>query len=465
MNWPDDYIGKIIQGDCREILKQMPEESVQCCITSPPYWGLRDYGLEPLIWGGREDCQHVWGDEFKGGEGYSTGVRTRWQHGRNRKDNPENWEKEIQQGQFCQLCGAWRGDLGLEPNIGLYVSHLVEIFREVRRVLRKDGILWLNLGDSYAGSGSPGGDFRNGKGGDAYLRPYNRKGNGLKSKDLCEIPSEIAKALRADGWYLRSRMPWLKRNSMPGSEKDRPSGSGSTVEYVFLLSKSRKYFYDNEAVRVKYIKPLDRWAGNRLIAKGKSIWDEGTGQTAYRDRNMRPNEKGRERRPSDWFFESWQGLYEEYGEPLAFIVNSKSYSEAHFAKFPEALIRPMILAGTSEKGCCSKCGAPWGRIIEKTGHVNKREPAHVPFNCPTKTDSTGWKPTTRGTNNWRPTCSCDAEIKPCVVLDPFIGSGTTAVVAAKLGRNFIGIDLSSEYCEISEKRLKPYRNQLKLAFK
>ena len=125
----------------------------------------------------------------------------------------------------------------------------------------------------------------------------------------------------------------------------------------------------------------------------------------------------------------------------------------------------MILAGMSERGCCAECGAPWERVIEKTGHVNKREPAHAPFNSPTKTDSTGWKPTTKGTNSWRPTCSCDAEVEPCVVLDPFGGSGTVALVAAKLGRNFISIDLSPEYCEMAEKRIEPYRQQLKLALK
>lgn len=165
-------------------------------------------------------------------------------------------------GQFCVRCSAWCGQLGLEPTIDLYVSHIVQVFREVRRVLRPDGVLWLNLGDSYAsGKGTcynpGGGDNSFGKSRKAYgVHPLDR-GNkselekqGLKPKDLCEIPSEVVRALRDDGWWLRSRIPWVKMNCMPSSCTDRPTVA---IEYVFLLTKSHRYFYDTEAVRMPMI--------------------------------------------------------------------------------------------------------------------------------------------------------------------------------------------------------------------
>lgn len=480
----NDYINQIICGDCREILKQMPDESVQCVITSPPYWGLRDYGLEPLIWGDN-NCEHVWGN-------MQGQITTAWKEeigqkgdtlGDPEKRKEKRYSKEPCQGQFCQLCGAWRGSLGLEPSPELYVEHLVEICRGIKRVLRKDGTFWLVMGDSYA-SGK-GTCFNPGGGEKSYIQEKERypldRGNvstlrasGLKPKNLCEIPSDVARALRADGWWLRSRLPWLKRNSMPGSEKDRPTGSGSTVEYVFFLTKSKSYFYDNEAVKM----PLRDCS----IERAQYAWHGQVVDNKKLRSSPDPTDKmgsrwapvsGRERRPSDWFFESWQGFYEEDGDPLAFIVNPVSYKEAHFATFPTGLIKPMILAGTSEYGCCSKCGAPWERIVEKgektvcdgrkSPRLKSREIRYG--SCETidgvrQTASDMIIP--KKTLGWQPTCKCDAEIEPCIVVDPCIGSGTTAVVAMKLARNFIGIDLSPEYCAMAEKRLKPLREQMRL---
>ena len=151
----------ILCGDVRERLRELPDESVHCVVTSPPYWSLRDYGVEATIWGGAAGCEHLWGDEILGGERYTS--KKRWQHSSNgenvdkpaiskREEWPDAWEKNAEQGIVCSRCGAWRGALGLEPTPEQYVENIVSVFRDVRRVLRRDGTLWLNLGDSYAGS-------------------------------------------------------------------------------------------------------------------------------------------------------------------------------------------------------------------------------------------------------------------------------------------------------------------------
>ncbi len=220
------------EGDCREVLRSLAPESVHCVVTSPPYWGLRDYGLPPAIWGGVVDCEHEWGEQIT-----------------------ENATK----GAFCRRCGSWRGCLGLEPSPELYVAHVVEVMRKVRRVLRKDGTLWLNLGSSYAGSGkshSKSGSL------DGYKQATNRgswsglptaavllNGSGFKPKDLVPTDWLVALALQTDGWYLRSAITWCKGSPMPESVKDRPT---SATEMLFLLSRSPRYFYDQDAVRVPY---------------------------------------------------------------------------------------------------------------------------------------------------------------------------------------------------------------------
>jgi DNA modification methylase len=369
-------------GDALTVLKTMESESVQCCITSPPYYGLRDYGVD--------------------------------------------------------------GQIGLEKTPEEYLATMTAIFHEVKRVLRDDGTLWLNMGDSYA-AGKSGRDDSggNGKFGGPRIEISQRKApNGFKPKDLMMMPSRLAMALQADGWYLRSMMPWVKRNSMPESATDRPS---SAVEYMFLLSKSQKYYYDAEAVRVP---------NNDLDTKPRHFRKTGDGETLRNDTgNPYQPRSGRNRRNSDSFFESWQGLYEEDDEPLALIVNPQPFSGAHFATFPEKLIIPCIKAGTSEKGQCATCGSPWVREIIHKANYEKREPAYAPNSGPSKVDSSGWKPPTITDNGWSPACSCNAEVVPQIVLDIFMGSGTVAVVAEKLGRRWTGIELNPEYIKLAEKRI------------
>jgi len=252
---------QLIQGDCLEKLQTLQEQSVHCCITSPPYYGLRDYGVA--------------------------------------------------------------GQVGLEATPDEYVNKLVEIFREVRRVLRDDGTLWMNLGDSYCANatGSQGDGKSTIAGGlknqiEAGKRP-NKKGDGLKHKDLIGIPWMVAFALRADGWYLRSDIIWSKPNPMPESVQDRPT---KAHEYIFLLSKSQSYYYDNEAIAEAAIYVGDD-RGSRTDNRRGTMCNSMSGITGS-TRNKR----------------------------TVWTVTTKPYAEAHFATYPPDLIQPCVIAGCPEGG-------------------------------------------------------------------------------------------------------------------
>lgn len=346
---------RIIVGDCIEGMRTLPEGSVHTCISSPPYWGLRDYGVE--------------------------------------------------------------GQIGLEETPEQYVARMVEVYREVWRVLRDDGTCWVNLGDTYG------------------LRT-----KGLKPKDLVGIPWMVAFALRADGWYLRSDIIWSKPNPMPESVTDRPT---KAHEYVFLLTKQPRYYYDAEAVKETAL--TAEWPG--IGPQHGGVRDRGE---AYEPMAVHA---GRNRR-SVWH------------------IATQPYAEAHFATYPEKLVEPMVLAGTSERGCCPECGAPWRRVTAKDRRATRpgertkvhgtnsranvsRDPAHKhewdgkvvgnrdPERHVTETRTVGWEPT----------CQHGREPVPCTVLDPFTGSGTTGVVACGHGRNFVGCELNPEYAAMARRRI------------
>lgn len=314
----------ILLGDVLEQLRKLPTESVHCVVTSPPYWGLRDYGVE--------------------------------------------------------------GQLGLEKTPGEFVQKMVDVFREVKRVLRKDGTLWLNLGDSYASNWGMGAKRKSswwssasgeleGKGWgniETAIPPnsfHKRRNDGLKVKDLIGIPWRVAFALQADGWYLRSDIIWHKPNPMPESITDRPTRSH---EYIFLLTKSQKYYYDGEAIKEPAVS--NHPSGNGYKREERKSFD-GRGN-----------------------IEQWQPS-ETRNKRDVWTVAVKPFKEAHFAVYPVELIRPCVLAGCPAEG---------------------------------------------------------------VVLDPFMGSGTTALVALQHGRKFLGCELNPEYIKIALERLRPYLEQKKL---
>lgn len=383
----------VLLGDVREKLKEIPDGVVQTCVTSPPYWGLRDYGHE--------------------------------------------------------------GQLGLESMPEDYVANIVEVFREVRRVLRNDGTLWLNLGDSYnnrtkvrTSSHQPA---LNGFTDDNWAKRAARGGcrmsiadGTLKEKDLVGIPWMVAFALRSDGWYLRSDIIWAKGNVMPESVTDRPTRSH---EYIFLLTKSAKYFYDTEAVKEDATS-----APHNLGNKHRTQPSEKGARDPALDPDRVWGADGKRNRRSVWH------------------INPKPYRGAHFATFPEDLPEVCIRAGTSEKGACSKCGAPWKRVQathqgepdlsqRSTSHYDTKERygvggGNTGFDklAQRMREGTHYKRTV----GWGPTCDCPQhDPVPCIVLDPFSGSGTTLAVAKYLRRDYLGCELNPEYHKLIEERLRP----------
>lgn len=450
----------ILIGDCRETLKTLPDESVHCCVTSPPYWGLRDYGTGKWE-GGDPACDHRGRSQ--------TSTLNEWKNGGGQKYKEETGGMPF--AGECGKCGAKRIDaqLGLEKTPEEYVANMVQVFREVRRVLRSDGSLWLNLGDSFATTGGAHNGREDNQRGVGAKRTHEN-GGGVKAKDLVGIPWMVAFALRADGWYLRQWMPWVKRNAMPESVQDRPSTS---CETFFLMTKTADYFYDGEAVKVASPESSAARLAQNVAAQNGSGRANGGAKT---NGNMKAvgDASGRSRRNGDWFFDSdWQGMQtDEDGWPVAMVVNPQPYSEAHFATFPPKLVQPCILAGSSAKGCCPACGAPWERIVDdgepdlehqracggdERGLYDGQSTKDYAAGGAQDASATkarilaGMKK--RRTIDWSPGCKCQREdVVPCTVLDPFGGSGTTGKVAIENGRHAILCELNPEYAPLIEQR-------------
>ena len=377
---------RILQGDVLARLCELPDESVHCVVTSPPYWGLRDYGVE--------------------------------------------------------------GQIGQEPTPEEYVLKLVEVFRETRRVLRRDGTFWVNMGDSYC-STAPGtmGDPLNQRGilagvsnhrAEASRRFRFKTPHGLKPKDLVGMPWRLATALQADGWWLRSDVIWAKPNPMPESVTDRPTKSH---EYLFLLTRSSSYYYDAEAISEIAVGDTP---GN-LTHKGKTAYENGDVHMRTKAGLAKVSAISRRNKRSVW------------------TIAVEAFSDAHFATFPTKLVEPCILAGTSEHGCCASCGAPWKRITERTHtfQSGSGRAGHAPsgkFAGSVQAESGDYDirlgpVITTATIGWDPSCLCNAGVSPCTVLDPFNGAGTAGLVALRLGRSYIGIELNPEYVAMSKRRI------------
>ena len=451
---------KILVGDAITRLRKLEDNSVHCVITSPPYWGMRSY---------------------QGGEGM----------------------------------------IGMETTFDEHLDNLLRVFREVRRVLRTDGTCFLNYGDAYAGAGVRMAHHANA----GISNTVSRNGastkridpTGLKAKDLMMMPARIALALQADGWWLRSEIPWIKDNPMPESVTDRPT---SAHEKVFLLTQSGSPTYwthrDGKGSRTQpapdYVwqdkdtgqesdTAVDGWKRVNLWRGHDYFWDQEAVRTPMQESSVKrlsqPNfdnqtggpkdpmsgnrshrrvlENLKQRghvRPHDGFNAKWDGMTKaEQGAGGAnmrnyLVVATHPFPGAHFATFPPDLVTPLIKAGTSEHGVCAECGAPWVRMVDKP-----IPPDHVYSNARTSEDSkvrlsplgikrgSGYKmqnwrnqnPTQ--TTGWQPTCACAADVKPALCLDPFSGAGTVGLVADRLGRDALLIEISAEYAEMARARI------------
>jgi DNA modification methylase len=397
---------KIVQGNALTVLKSLKDNCIQTCVTSPPYWGLRNYGGEAQIWGGVESCahdfvEHRWYTENSAAK--SNGCAEAFskageQNAQRLKD--ARWRTDA----TCNICGAWRGALGLESTPLAFVEHIVEIFREVRRILRPDGTLWLNLGDSYVGGGrGGGGKFAAERPGwnDVPMEFGKKRGTpGLKHKDLCGIPWRVAFALQQDGWYLRQDIIWAKPNPMPESVRDRCTKSH---EYLFMLSKAPKYYFDSDAIsepttestKARLSQPtLAQQHGSERVPGKTNGAMKAVGRSA-RNSFKRANSKRAEVFPGqsvgthrpDRREDTWD--IAKRNRRSVWTITTKPFKEAHFATFPPDLVEPCILAGSPESS---------------------------------------------------------------VVLDPFAGSGTVGMVANKLNRHAILIELNADYVQMAERR-------------
>jgi len=385
-------------------LRKLPEKSVHCCITSPPYWGLRDYGTDPQTWG-----------------------------------------------------DGWMGELGSEPTPEMFVSHMVEVFAEVWRVLRDDGTCWVNLGDSYSAGGRGNFDVTSDNKGNGAIRGLSRPSPvGVKPKNLIGIPWRVAFALQAAGWYLRQDIIWHKPNPMPESVRDRCT---KAHEYLFLLTKSERYFFDGDACSEKAIGPAGgNTKPNKSYEHDPVKHRTKAGLAAAQTRARETGGFAKRNRRSVW------------------SISTHSYKGAHFATYPPRLVEPCILAGTSAKGCCPHCGKPWARVVEsKRVATRLGEDSKVCFPAGWATGKdhsamghqtaenhrkvTGNRDPQRHvsvkvTTGWQQACKCEAhEPVPCTVLDPFGGSGTTAIVAAHHGRKWIICELNPQYATLAEQRI------------
>lgn len=482
---------EIKQGNALDVLRTMPDESVHMVCTSPPYWNLRDYGTAKWE-GGSADCDH----ETNRSRGADFGD---WKQGTSKGSRP-NLQKQC-------LCGAVRVDLqvGLEPTPEGYVEMMVDVFREIRRVLRSDGTCWLNIGDSYAGSGNGWQKedsssiarpwLESGRPGDDKGRPpgyiSSRQPNGIKPKDLVGIPWMVAFALRADGWWLRSETIWAKPAPMPESVTDRPTRSH---EQIFLLTKSDRYFYDQNAVRQPLKQSsIDRLSQNVDGQEGSARANGGAKSNGKMKAacfggrlKSKINDQTRLASGNEWSQDVEQGA----NLRDVWTINTEGFKDAHFAVFPPEIPRRAILAGTSERGACGECGAPWLRVVEKAGgspdswHGSKFDDGKNLEIHPTTQkresvksaqlpESDRFRRLQVNTNaardagadhdhpfsaqlqtvGWKPSCRHEGDPIPATVLDPFCGSGTTGLVALRHGRAFIGIELNADYVAMAEKRI------------
>jgi DNA modification methylase len=391
-----DWVNDIHVGDACETLAEIPESSVHMAMCSPPYYGLRDYDAE--------------------------------------------------------------GQIGLEDSLDEYIGELVAVGEELRRVLRPDGSWWLNLGDSYAGSGGAGGQWTDessgsaeyaGDRGDGYNGPLNQQ-TTLRRKNKMLVPHRAAIALQEAGWVVRNDVTWVKPNPMPSSVKDRLN---TTTEQVFHLTPEPDYWYDLDAIREPHAESTRERMGNGYRNTG-----EGTDKRNQENSPGTNNRGGGMNEPGIGFDEALDAAGKNPGD--VFEVTTKPFPEAHFAVYPPELCEKPIKASCPPQ-VCADCGAPLERTFDEEHRGNNHGARDDQPRAEGDTSAANlarcpndWTPREREFNGWTQTCDCDTDaIESGIVLDPFAGAGTTCLVAKRLGRRFVGIDLNPEYVAMAQQRV------------
>ena len=426
-----EKINTVVCGDSLTVLKTLPDEVVDMSITSPPYWALRDYGIKPTIWDGDEKCKHKWDNK----------KRTLQHKAGETNPGKESWFKdkgasEDSGNQFCSKCSAWKGTLGLEPTFDLFIKHLCDIYDEVKRVLKKDGTCWVNLGDTYSATRwtNTGGDlFKDREASNVVIK----KNTPFPDKCLCQIPQRFSIEMCNRGWILRNVIIWKKPNCMPSSVKDRFTVD---FEYLFFFVKSKKYYFEQQLEPLAEITLKDKRLNKGRIEYNGIRKDQ---NSKIQNIMCNANSEGRNKR-------------------CVWSICPQPYPEAHFAVYPPELLYIPIKAGCP-KEVCKKCGKGREAIFNKelivTRKTNDKGKVKDVLNSGDKRNvlpraRTGVEGYNEFTLKGYTDCGCKAGWSRGLILDPFMGSGTTAEVARKLGRNYIGIELSEEYIKLCEKRLK-----------
>lgn len=402
----------------------LPDESVDCIITSPPYKALRSYaGDQALLWEGvtyfpmagvpyqveipgcDPTCDHLWDNLPEIIQRGKAGDKSTMEGSQNR-----GRQTISTQGAYCMRCGGWKGGLGEEPTLEMFIGHLILVMREMHRVLKPRGVAFFNLGESYNGSGGAGGDYN--EGGSKEGQPRYRGSNivGLKPKDMMLVPERFALAAQADGWWLRSKFPWIKRSGLPESVTDRPA---RFTEQVFMFTKSQTYYWDEFAVKQPVAESSRKRLAQNVAEQTGTERANGGAKTNGTLRAQGDVKAGRTLRDTDFFMKTWQGLLlDGDGLPLALVVNPKGFSAAHFATFPELIPATLLAAASSQHGVCPQCGAPWRRVTEKQAAPTRATHSRTPDgqgshgNLSRKRND---EPHTVVTIGWQPTCTCNQE--------------------------------------------------------
>lgn len=498
MRFYDEPGSTILCGHAVTELRALPPAIADCIITSPPYYGLRSYKTEPVIWDGQDDCDHDFEEYLRpNGGGHPTPSA---QVGATKLAVQRIFGYKAA---FCRKCGAWRGELGAEPTVELYITHLMTVMEEVKRALKDTGTLWVNIGDAYAGSGK-------GIGGDHGKSVFTDEdiprmpASGLPAKSLCLAPERFALAMQERGWILRNTIIWDKSNPMPESVTDRFTGAYEFV-YFFVKSNRAQYWANRKTLRTTdkqppgtqglegidwewtehaacagkgcsnrrcvdgriktslwrawdywfdqqfeaYTEPLNRWGGDKLkrdtskTAEYKDIMKIGYSSAFRVGRTQRPNELGRNMR------DVWE-------------ISTKPHPEAHFATFPEKLVEIPILAGCPPM-ICRTCGRPIVKIYKRasSSHGSETASAYATGTAANRLALLRQAARKKGTEYAsKPEvvgyadCGCGDGFEPGTVLDPLAGRGTTGAVAKRLSRKYIGIEISPIFCEMGKNCLK-----------